>query len=31
MPLIEVLRRCGLMDPGVLIRLQHHVHTSAVL
>ena len=30
MPLDEVLRRCGLKDPGVLIRLQRHVHASAV-
>jgi integrase/recombinase XerC len=28
MPLIEVLRRCGLKDPGVLIRLQRHVHAT---
>jgi hypothetical protein len=26
----EVLRRCRLKDPGVLIRLQRHVHTIAV-
>jgi site-specific recombinase XerD len=29
MALDEVLRRCGLKDPGVLIRLQRHVHSSA--
>ena len=28
-PLDEVLRRCGLKDPGVLIRLQRHVHNTA--
>jgi site-specific recombinase XerD len=28
MALIEVLRRCGLKDPGVLIRLQRHVHAT---
>jgi site-specific recombinase XerD len=28
MALDEVLRRCGLKDPGVLIRLQRHVHAT---
>ena len=27
----EVLRRCGLHDPGVLTRLQRHVNPAAVL
>ena len=31
MALDEVLRRCGLKDPGVLVRLQRHVHASAAL
>ncbi|MDB5929000.1 MAG: phage integrase [Polaromonas sp.] len=31
MPLSEVLRRCGLKDPGVLIRLQRHVNSNAAL
>jgi len=25
-PLPEVQRRCGLKDPGVLVRLQRHVN-----
>lgn len=29
MALDEVLRRCGLKDAGVLIRLQRHVHSTA--
>ena len=31
MALDEVLRRCGLKDPGVLIRLQRHVNPVVVL
>ena len=31
MPLLEIQQRCGLKDPGVLIRLQRHVHASALL
>jgi hypothetical protein len=29
MALGAVLRYCGLKDPGVLLRLQRHVHSTA--